>query len=82
MAELIYHIKIRCLSKTTIIHATDNRHKTAKLNATLLFNNEMWVNLSGYMHSKNNRYSAVNGTLMHYTPLHDVKVGVGCAECN
>ena len=28
------------------------------------------------MNSKNNRYSAVNGMYMHYTLLHDVRVGV------
>jgi len=31
-----YHIEIRCLSKPTIIRATDSRHKTVKQTATLL----------------------------------------------
>jgi len=57
-----YHIEIRCLSKPTIIRVTDSRHKMVKRTATfLLFSNEIWVNLSEYVHSKNNRYSAVNG---------------------
>jgi hypothetical protein len=56
-----YHIEIRCLSRPTIIRATDSRHKTVKRTATLLFSNEIWVNHSEYVHSKNKRYSAVNG---------------------
>ena len=78
--QLPYHTEIRCLSKPTFIRSTHCSHMTVTQTGTLLlFSNEIWVNLREYVHSKNNRYSVVNGTYMHYTPLHDVKVGVWCA---
>jgi len=57
--QLPHHTEIRCLNKTTFIRATDSLHMTVKQTATILFfSNEIWVNLSEYVHSKNNRYSA------------------------
>ena len=61
--QLPYHNEIRCLSKPTFIRATDSHHKMVKQTATLRqYKNEIWVNLSEYVHSKNNSYSVVNCT--------------------
>jgi len=46
----------------------------------LLFSDEAWFHLSGYVNSQNNRYwAAENPHQLHEVPLHDQKVGVWCA---
>ena len=60
--QLPYHIANRCLGKPNFIRATHCRHITVTQTGTLLFSNEICVNLREYVHSKNNRYSVVNGT--------------------
>jgi len=41
----------------------------------VVFRNEAWFRLSGYVNSQNNRLP----TLIHEVPLHDVTVDVLCA---
>jgi len=47
---------------------------------SVLYTDEAWFHLSGYVNSQNSRYwSATNPHQLHETPLHDLKVGVWCA---
>jgi hypothetical protein len=46
----------------------------------VLFSNEAWFHLSGYVNSQNNRqWSKKNPIIINGIPLHGVKVGVWCA---
>jgi hypothetical protein len=61
--QLHYHTEIRWLNEPTINRSTGSRHMTEKQTPTFfLYSNEICVNLREYVHSKNNRYSAKNGT--------------------